>query len=88
MFTRDNPIWNLDSNSWGYTVAPWLMIGSIGLLVFAWIARNFVLERVWTWSAPRLERVDLFNGVAPLVEADVPPKSKFMRALLWALNVI
>jgi hypothetical protein len=46
------------------------------------------MERVWTWSTPRLEKVDLYNGMAPMVEPDVAPKSKFMRGLLWVLNTI
>jgi amino acid permease len=88
VFTRNNAIWSYYSDSWGYTVAPWVMIGSICLLVFAWIARNFVMERVWTWSIPRLQKVDLYNGVAPMLGPDVAPKSKLMRGLLWVLNTI
>jgi hypothetical protein len=79
VFTRSNSI---ECDSWGFTVSPLLVIGSIGLLVFALTAKKFVMEQVWTWDIPKLQRVDRYNGVAPLVEADAPQKNKFLRGLL------
>lgn len=88
VFSRHNAIWAELSTSWGFTMAPWLAIGVLCFMVFAWIARGYYTDRQWTWGTPRLGKVDLYNGVAPMVQPDEKSKNKFLRALLWVLNTI
>jgi hypothetical protein len=69
-------------------MAPYLAIAVLCLIAFAWIAREYFMSKQWTWGKSRLGRVDLYNGVAPIVKPDEKPKNKFVRALLWVLNII
>jgi hypothetical protein len=88
VFSRHNAIWAYLSSSWGFSMAPYLAIGVLCLMAFAWIAKQYFTDKTWTWGTSRLRRVDLYNGVAPMIKPDEKPKNKFVRALLWVLNII
>ena len=87
-FFKNNAIWNIVSDSWGFTLAPWIAIFAVFLLVGAWIVKEYFEMGEWSWGIPKLRRIDLHNGMAPYVEADAKPKNKFLRGLLWVLNNI
>jgi len=64
------------------------MIGVICILVFGWIARGYLLTGVWSWNVKRLEKVDIYNGMAPLVGPGTKPKNEFARKFISVLNAI
>jgi hypothetical protein len=88
VFSRHNAIWAQVSTSWGFSMAPYLAIGVLCLMAFAWITKRYFTDGKWTLGTSRLGKVDLYNGVAPMIKPDEKPKNNFVRALLWVLNII
>lgn len=87
VFTRHDIFWGTVADSWGYTVAPWLALFAIAMLVLAWLLKENHKQTEWNWGVPGLRRVN-FNGVAPLVEEDEKEANVFKRTRKWALNAI
>jgi amino acid permease len=87
VFSRHNPFWHRVADSWGYTVAPWLALFGIAMLVFVWLFKENYKQAEWNWGVPRLRLVN-FNGVAPLVDKDESEYSVFKRTRTWVLNNI
>lgn len=67
MFTRGNPYWGIVSTSWGFTIAPFAMIGAFLILIFLWLFRTRLRQGRWTWDIKGLKKVELADGVAPVV---------------------
>jgi amino acid permease len=60
-FTRHGPLWGQSMTSWGYTMAPFIVIiGFFFLLVW-----SIVLGGEWTWRMQAKDQLDLCNGSAP-----------------------
>ena len=87
VFSRHDPFWGTVADSWGYTIAPWLALLAIAMLVLAWLWKENYKQAGWNWGVPGLRRVN-FNGVAPLVEEDEKDSNVFKRRWIWALNTI
>jgi hypothetical protein len=87
-FARFNTYWNIQSTSWGFTIAPWIFISAFLLLVLGWIIRTRVKEGIWTWQSQALERVDLVTGVAPKVMPLEPSPKLWKRISKKILDAI
>lgn len=88
MFSRHNEIWAHLATSWGYTIAPWIAISGICLLVFAWVVKGYKTNKQWSFEVPPAGRADLHNGVAPLVREDPEDERMWKRVLFRILNAI
>jgi len=88
VFSRHNEIWAHLASSWGFTIAPWIAIAGVFVLVFAWIAKRYKTSKQWSFEVPRAGRVDLHNGVAPLVKQDPEDENRWKRALFRILNAL
>jgi len=88
VFSRNNDIWSFLASSWGFTIAPWLAIACFFILVLAWLTRGYVINGNWTWDMTSLSQCRLYDGIAPKIEEDEKPKSKFKKVLLAVLNFI
>ena len=58
------------------------------MLVFAWIAKRYKTSKQWSFEVPRAGRVDLHNGVAPLVKQDPEDEKEWKRVLFRILNAL
>jgi hypothetical protein len=89
-FARHNPIWSQVADSWGYTLGPWAAIFVVCTLTGAWLLKeNHGQFDAWSWGVKPLGRVDLHNGVAPMIEDDeIPERNRFQKVGLWVLNNI
>ena len=88
MFSRHNDIWSHLASSWGFTIAPWIAIAGVCLLVFAWLVKGYKTNGEWSFEVPRAGRADLHNGVAPLVKEDPENEKRWKRILVRILNAI
>ena len=87
MFSRHNRFWSTVADSWGFTVAPWVALFGIVMLVLVWLVKENYGQEKWNWGVPGLRKVN-FNGVAPLVEEDERETNVFKRTWKWVLNTI
>ena len=73
--------------SWVSSLMQWVSIGLIVLLTIGWYVYGGVIHKKWDWEIPKLKRVDLVNGCAPL---DVASVEKSMNLLQkggkWVLD--
>ena len=88
VFSRHNDIWAHLAASWGFTIAPWIAIAVVCLLVFAWLVKGYKANKQLSFEVPRAGRADLHNGVAPLVMLDPEDKKRWKRVLFRILNAI
>jgi hypothetical protein len=77
-FARHNHYWMVASNSWGYTLGPYALIGAFLLFVLVWMTKTRLEQREWTWQTPSLERVNLSVGRA-LEHAPYPEEKNLWR---------
>ena len=95
MFSRHNAIWSHVSSFWGFTIAPWVIIGVIDLVLLGWLAYGAFIQNDPGFRVPQLLLVKLHEGIAPNVKKDEPspkpeeeaPKTKFQvwRREAWEL---
>jgi len=67
MFSRGNQYWAIVSDSWGFTVAPYAMIGVFIILVSVWLVRTRLRLGLWSWQIKPIMKVNLVDGSAPEV---------------------
>lgn len=62
VFSRGNEFWAWTSNSWGYTIAPWIALLLIIILIFGF--QCYSTRRIWEWDFPSWRAIDLSTGTA------------------------
>lgn len=89
VFSRNNAIWNEVADSWGFTLGPWIAIFGVLFLVGVWLVKeNYRRTDSWSWGVKSLGRMDLHNGIAPLIEEDYEERSKYAIVGMKVLDAI
>ena len=87
-FSRNNAYWGKIIDSWGFTIGPWIALFGITCLVAAWLAKDNYKQDGWSWGVPGLRTIDLYNGVAPLIEARRPWREPRRRKVRSAMRIV
>ena len=78
VFTKGNPFWAMAAKPWSATLAPWTMLGGVGIL--------FVIGCLISGlKGPKLSRERLFNGAvnrSPIVAISEPWIKRKVNRLL------
>jgi hypothetical protein len=88
VFTRNNPIWSIVGDDWGFEVVPWVMIGIVLLFFLGWLLYDSRNRGEMDLRFTPLGSVDLRNGIAPFEDDDYKPRNWLMRCCIWILNKI
>jgi hypothetical protein len=88
IFARYNQYWSRVSNSWGFTVGPYALIGGFVVLISTWLIRTRVTQGLWTWQIKPLKKVDLTRGVAPKAIDPLQDNRPWRRALRRLLEAL
>lgn len=83
-FTRKNAIWSQPDMAWGFTLAPFVFIG----LTFLLMVLSRIIAGRWSWDTPSLMKVDLANGIAPMLKPQPQQPSGWKRAISRILNAL
>jgi hypothetical protein len=76
------------SSSWGFTLAPYAMIAAFLLLMCFWLLKTRISQGRWTWDIKSLNRVDLTEGMAPVVGPPVAQKNIWLKIGHRILNTL
>jgi hypothetical protein len=74
---------------WGTTVIPWMVLAAMCLMTLGWYVYGRVTQGNWNLGIPRILRIDVVNGRAPILEIrDKNSGNWFQRAVKWLLDKI
>ena len=86
-FTRNNAVWSIVNNDWGFEVVPWVMTGVVLALFLGWHLHDYYKRGQLSLGFIPLDKVNL-NGIVHEESEDKPPRNWLIRSCLWILDMI
>jgi len=85
---RQSKFWGEFRFWWGISLGPYAAILAFAVLVAVWLVRKRIRAKHWSWYVSQVDKVDLSDGVSPIVLPHNQWQSAQKTAWLRLLNAL